>query len=159
MPVHKIHHVLAPEPQAGRIARSLLGTFLASWGLSAWNSDAAVIVSELVTNGVMHAETELLLELCTDEDWLEISVADDSHRPVQQRPDRQDVAADLATVLQAEQRLGAHLDERDRRLDVGIAGTLVGGRGLLLVEALADHWGVTRRGDAGKAVWARIALR
>jgi hypothetical protein len=50
------------------------------------------------------------------------------------------------------------LDERDVRLDVGAAGTLAGGRGLLLVEALADEWGVTRRGN-GKVVWAKFAIR
>ena len=158
MPVHKIQHVLAPEPQAASVARGLLSTFLAAWGLSGSQGDAAVIVSELVTNGVMHAQTALLLDFSCDEEWLEISVADDSPWPVQPRPHRQDVAADLMMLLQTEQRLGLQLDERDVRLAVGTAGTLSGGRGLLLVEALADHWGVTPRGE-GKTVWARIALK
>ena len=158
MPVHKVRHVLAPEPQAARTARGLLSASLAAWGLSAWQGDAAVIVSELVTNAVMHAGTDVALGLCTDEDWLEVSVEDDSPWPVQQRPHRQDVAADLVMLLQAEQHLGQQLDERDVRLDVGTAGTLAGGRGLLLVEALADQWGVTPRGDGGKAVWARLVV-
>ena len=158
MPVHKVQHVLAPEPQSARTARGLLGTALAAWGLAAWQSDAAVIVSELVTNGVMHANTALMLNICSDEDWLEVAVEDDSPWPVQQRPQRQDVAADLVMLMQAEQHLGQQLDERDVRLDVGTAGTLAGGRGLLLVEALADEWGVTPRGDSGKAVWARLAV-
>ena len=158
MPVHKIQHVLAPEPQAARAARGVLKTFLAAWGLSAWQSDASVIVSELVTNGVTHAGTALMLTICSDEDWLEVSVDDDSPWPVQQRPQREDVAADLVMLMQAEEHLGQHLDDRDVRLDVGAAGTLAGGRGLLLVEALADQWGVTPRGE-GKAVWARLALK
>ena len=157
MPVRKQQHVLAPQPQAVRVARGMLSTSLAAWGLSAWEGDAAVIVSELVTNGVMHAKTALMLDICSDEDWLEISVADDSPWPVRQRPHRQDVAGDLIMLLETEQHLGQHLDERDVRLDVGMAGTLAGGRGLLLVEALADQWGVTPRGS-GKAVWARLAL-
>lgn len=33
----------------------------------------------------------------------------------------------------------------------------VGGRGLLLVEALSNRWGVETRGD-GKVVWAEIAV-
>ncbi|MEW1660361.1 ATP-binding protein [Streptomyces sp. NPDC093707] len=32
------------------------------------------------------------------------------------------------------------------------------GRGLLLVEALADAWGVTPRSAGGKAVWALVLL-
>ena len=110
-----------------------------------------------MTNGVMHAKTALMLDICSDEDWLEISVADDSPWPVRRRPHRQDVAGDLIMLLETEQHLGQHLDERDVRLDVGMAGTLAGGRGLLLVEALADQWGVTPQGS-GKAVWARLAL-
>ena len=158
MPVRRVQRALAPQPQAVRAARELLRTSLAAWGMSAWQSDAAVIASELMTNGVMHANTALLFGICSDEDWLEISVADDSPWPVQQRPHRHDLSADLVMLMQVERDLGQHLDERDVRLDIGLAGTLAGGRGLLLVEALADEWGVTPRGD-GKAVWARLALK
>jgi anti-sigma regulatory factor (Ser/Thr protein kinase) len=157
VPVHELQHVLPPEAQAARMARALLRTSLAAWGLSEWEADAAVIVSELVTNGVNHARTRLLLDIRRDERWLEMSVADDSPQPVQPRPHRQDIAADLVMLLQTEQHLGQQLDDRDVRLDVGAAGTVAGGRGLLLVEALADDWGVTPHGE-GKTVWARIAL-
>ncbi|MFE0794392.1 ATP-binding protein [Streptomyces mutabilis] len=34
-----------------------------------------------------------------------------------------------------------------------------GGRGLLLVEALASRWGVTERTGPGKTVWAELDLR
>ncbi|WP_307854124.1 ATP-binding protein [Streptomyces tagetis] len=34
-----------------------------------------------------------------------------------------------------------------------------GGRGLLLVEAVADRWGVTGRTGPGKIVWAECAVR
>ncbi|WP_103545936.1 ATP-binding protein [Streptomyces sp. SM1] len=34
-----------------------------------------------------------------------------------------------------------------------------GGRGLLLVEAVADRWGVTERTGPGKTVWAECAVR
>lgn len=51
-------------------------------------------------------------------------------------------------------RDGSHL--RPRR--VGTAGeTEPGGRGLLLVDALATHWGYTRTHD-GKVTWASLAL-
>ena len=109
MPVHKVQHVLAAERQAARTARGLLTTSLAAGGLSAWQDDAAVIVSELVTNAVMHVGTNLTLGLCSDEDWLEVSVEDDSPWPVQQRPHRHDLSADLVMLMQVEQHLGHSL--------------------------------------------------
>ncbi|MGA5701613.1 ATP-binding protein [Peterkaempfera bronchialis] len=33
------------------------------------------------------------------------------------------------------------------------------GRGLLMVEALADEWGVVDHGGSGKTVWARCTMR
>lgn len=157
MAVQQLQHVLAPAPQSASLARSLLRRCLTDWGLSALRDDASIVTSELVTNGIMHAKTSLLMGLCCDGGWLEVSVEDDSPWPVRQRPHRHDVAADLVRLVQAEQHLGQQLDDRDARLDVGVAGTVAGGRGLLLVEALADHWGVEPRGD-GKVVWARFAL-
>ena len=157
MPVSHVEHELLAEPQSARAARALLRTCLERWDLPALEADAALALSELVTNGVVHARTTLLVGITRSREWLEVSVADDSPWPVQRRPHRQDIASDLVVLAQAEQRLGPHLDDRDTRLDVGSAGTLAGGRGLLLVEALADEWGVTPRG-AGKAVWARFTL-
>ena len=48
-------------------------------------------------------------------------------------------------------------DDRDPRLDVGDAGSVVGGRGLQLVVALAAEWGVDTSGP-GKSVWARLPV-
>lgn len=39
------------------------------------------------------------------------------------------------------------------------AGVLEGGRGLLLVEALASRWGVDERQGPGKTVWAEYTVR
>lgn len=156
-PASHSERTFPPEPQSARSARALLRTCLARWGLSGLEGDASVALSELVTNGVMHARTSLVVAVRRDDDWLEVSVADDSPWPVQRRPHRRDIASDLVVVAQTEQQLGHDLDDRDARLDVGSAGTLAGGRGLLLVEALADQWGVTPRGT-GKAVWARFAI-
>ncbi|KOV60954.1 hypothetical protein ADK64_29210 [Streptomyces sp. MMG1121] len=48
-------------------------------------------------------------------------------------------------------------DTRTERLPELQAPRGEGGRGLLLVEALADKWGVTPR-QPGKAVWAEVRL-
>ncbi|MFE2373899.1 ATP-binding protein [Streptomyces sp. NPDC059398] len=47
--------------------------------------------------------------------------------------------------------------ERRPRLHLGPPGVTEGGYGLLLVEALADAWGVAER-SVGKVVWARIGV-
>ncbi|GHF18198.1 hypothetical protein GCM10018789_55240 [Streptomyces werraensis] len=39
------------------------------------------------------------------------------------------------------------------------SGDADGGRGLLLVEAVADRWGVAGRAGPGKTVWAECAVR
>jgi anti-sigma regulatory factor (Ser/Thr protein kinase) len=88
--VGRVEEVLTPDPQSARAARALLRSSLAEWRLSEWYDDAALIVSELVTNGVMHAETTLVLSLRCDDAWLEVSVADDSPWPV--RPTEQHLA-------------------------------------------------------------------
>lgn len=149
--------VLEPHPRSARVARALLRLCLADWVSSARQDDVAIVVSELVTNGVTHARTELVLAVDRSGQWLEISVADDSPWPVRPRPHRPDPAADLAALVGKQREFGDGLDDRDLRLDVGVAGTLAGGRGLLLVEAVADEWGV-RPAGGGKVVWARFAV-
>ena len=157
MVVRQAHFVLEADPRSAGVARGLLRLCLADWVSSALQDDVAIAVSELVTNGVTHARTELVLAVERQGPWLEVSVADDDPSPVQPRPHRPDPAGDLAALLRTERALRQELDDRDLRLDVGAAGTLAGGRGLLLVEAVADDWGV-RSVLGGKVVWARFAV-
>jgi PAS domain S-box-containing protein len=84
--------------------------------------DAVVAVSELVTNALVHAGTEIAVQICVDERGLLVEVHDGNPQvPVVRRHARE-------------------------------AGT---GRGLHMVDGLADEWGVYHRGD-GKVVWFRI---
>jgi anti-sigma regulatory factor (Ser/Thr protein kinase) len=67
------------------LARHLAVDVLRSWGSPHDLDDAALLVSELVSNVVDHAHSEaaLTLELTLAGDWLRISVADGSAiRPV-----------------------------------------------------------------------------
>jgi anti-sigma regulatory factor (Ser/Thr protein kinase) len=89
-------------------------------------SDIAVIVSELVTNSVLHADVglsqTLTLELITLDDRLRISVIDPGS-PFEPRilpPDHQ----------------------------------RVGGFGLFLVSELSEAWGVALDGTGGTRVWS-----
>lgn len=83
-----------------------------------------VVVSELVTNAVLHGgtEVEVLVDLRDDGVRLEVRDGDPSHPPVPREP----------------------------------SPRAVGGRGLGIVDALADEWGWQRTGEDGKVVWCEL---
>ena len=60
--------VLAPRPTAPAVGRAFTAECLTEWGLGERCADATLVVSELVTNAVVHgrSEVELDLELCPD---------------------------------------------------------------------------------------------
>ncbi len=88
-----------------------------------------MVVSELVSNAVIHARTVLELSFATGDGGFEVGVSDrDPRWP----------------------RL-VHQSKGVAPSDGNLTG---GGRGLALVDALADEWGVARTAD-GKRVWAR----
>ncbi|MFD8590213.1 ATP-binding protein [Streptomyces sp. NPDC059637] len=105
--------------------------------------DVLVCVSELATNALVHGappDCGFLLRItlvrtsATGAATLRVEVHDDGKDLPEQAPDRLSVSA----------------PGRE-----GVPGT--GGRGLLLVSALADAWGVSRfRTGPGKAVWAEF---
>jgi anti-sigma regulatory factor (Ser/Thr protein kinase) len=88
-------------------------------------SVAELLVSELATNAVLHAESLLVLQIEVAGPRLKVSVEDCSHR---QPAPRHSVTVDESTD----------------------------GRGLLLVDALADSWGWERT-ESGKLVWFELA--
>lgn len=115
--------VLRPHPESARRARALVADALFSHVDPETVHHAAVVVSELVTNAVIHANTTVTVGLrLLPGGAARIEVGDSSSWP----PTRK-----LPT-----------LDEP-------------GGRGLVLVEALAETWGVTPTPE-GKTVWAEI---
>ncbi|MER6244224.1 ATP-binding SpoIIE family protein phosphatase [Streptomyces griseorubiginosus] len=140
-------HALAPvrvratfpgTPLTPGAARALLRATLSEWAelalpgsefLTPWQSDdAVVVVSELVTNAVVHAGTEVELDgrLEAHTGALVIEVLD--HHPSRAPRDG------------------------DTETPYGIPEY---GRGLRLVAALAESWGITYRTGA-KTVWARL---
>lgn len=153
---------LPGEPRSTPAARRFLRERFAAWELEDLLDEAEVAVSELVTNAVLHARTPLRVSLGVAEGVVEIVVFDGSPVLPQLRPHREDLDADLDAVLSAESDLADGSDlaglaepaDRDPRLHVGAAGSVAGGRGLLLVQALAAEWGVSPLSD-GKAVWIR----
>ena len=119
--------VLPPDVRSAGRARAFVGSFSAGAGLSGdLRRTASLLVSELVTNAIVHGRTGAFVEVELREGpVLRVSVSDDS------------------TAL---------LPEVDRRPD----GSAEGGRGLLIVSLLAARWGVLPNDDGGKAVWFEL---
>ncbi|MFJ8544997.1 ATP-binding protein [Streptomyces sp. NPDC093586] len=123
-------------PRGARLARHLALHRLDAWGIpygSAVSDTAALLVAELAANAVTHGrvpgrDIEVLLRL--DAYTLRIDVSDS-------RGERRPPAPGGA---------GAASEDAE------------GGRGLLLVEALADRWGVFDRVPVGKTVRAELDL-
>jgi anti-sigma regulatory factor (Ser/Thr protein kinase) len=90
---------------------------------------AQLVVSELVTNAVMHGTEPIALQLELEWERLRIEVFD------------------------SEPALRAVRPHSESRPELSI-----GGRGLQIVEALAESCGVESRPD-GKAVWAVLRIR
>lgn len=64
-----------PAPACIQEARGLVQSFLTTRDIS--TADAAIVVSELITNTVVHAGTGFRLEICLDTNSIRISVEDD----------------------------------------------------------------------------------
>ncbi|MFC8243647.1 ATP-binding protein [Streptomyces chartreusis] len=137
VPLAALTQRLSATPRGARLARHLTLNQLQVWGIP-YDSDVseavAVIVAELAANAVTHGRVpgrdfELRLSLPTGSVRIEVSDTLTDQRP----PKPGDVR---------------HPDSLDER-----------GRGLVLVEALADRWEVVKRdGAPGKAICAEVDL-
>ena len=116
----------ADARSAGR-ARAFVGQFCATAGLSGEvRRTASLLVSELVTNALVHGRSGATLDVGLDaRGVLRVVVHDDSPVPLP--------AVDQQPRTSAE-----------------------GGRGLLIVSLLAARWGVEPGPDGGKAVWFEL---
>ncbi len=108
------------------MARAALRSALNDWGLQTVEEPAVAVLSELVTNAVVHAQTpagreEIETSFCRGAGGVRIAVDDADETPPTMR---------------------AHDD--------------AGGRGLTLVKAYSARWGVRTRRGIGKSVWAIV---
>jgi hypothetical protein len=120
---------LRPDAQAPALARQYVVDTCTDWGVTRVAKLASLIASELVTNAVIHARTPALMALRLGNNTLDVSVRDNDPRPMY-RP--------------APGLTGAHEGEH--------------GRGLLILDAMADQWGSHPTAD-GKVVWATISTK
>jgi hypothetical protein len=147
--------VLDPDPVAAREAREFVTATCRAWQVTDDLDTVSLLTSELVTNGVLHARTPLEVGLVNDDRGLRVEVHDRDPRPPSPRGHRLNLLADIDELLTKPEPAAYLVDERQASLQVGPAGAIGAGRGLLLVEALADEWGVELAAQ-GKAVWFRL---
>ena len=67
---------LAPAPDSARTARRLVAEVLASAGAEDFTDTATLLTSELVTNGIVHAHTELEVVVDATPTWVRVEVCD-----------------------------------------------------------------------------------
>lgn len=123
----RIHQYLHPaDPQGLVETRTALRRALEDWGFAAVADDVEVAAGELMVNALLHTEAGAVIT--------------------------------LEVLPGAARRVRLWVKDRSsvfpRRRTPGEAAT--SGRGLLLVDAVADSWGVEPRGE-GKAVWCEFA--
>ncbi|MEU4238956.1 SpoIIE family protein phosphatase [Actinoplanes sp. NPDC026619] len=112
-------------------ARALVRSVLEDAGLDTLLNEALLLTTELSTNAVVHANTELDIEVSADQTGLTVTVTDFAPGPVEQ----------LA------------VGPRNESVDIGEVAER--GRGLLLVDHFASRWGTVHEGT-GKGVWFRL---
>ncbi|MFE0509271.1 ATP-binding protein [Streptomyces sp. NPDC058964] len=133
--MHKFAMCFSSTPRGARLARRLCGTRLDAWGIP-YGSNAhdvvTLVAAELCANAVRHGHV-------AGRDFHVLLTADPATGTV--RIEVSDTRGERVP----------HLPTAPPDGD--------GGRGLLLVEALADRWGWSPRatGGPGKTVWAECA--
>ncbi|MQY11587.1 hypothetical protein SRB5_17060 [Streptomyces sp. RB5] len=154
-PATEVATALPGTSEAASIARGFVRATLAGWKAADGGfgplraagagalfggellEDALLLVSELVTNAVVHAGTEVEVRLRYDP-------GTGGAGPAPGVPARPGLIVEVG-------------DGRGRRADAAGGFARERGRGLRLVDELAESWGVAYR-RTGKTVWFRLAL-
>ena len=127
--VVELHAALSADPGQVAVARRLLRGYLQGRDTDPDNHDLPVLlVSELVTNAILHAGPPVTLRANADGGRLRVEVHDGAPQP---------------PVVKSPGDPGGPPPER--------------GRGLFLVASLADRWGWEGRAT-GKTVWFEVEI-
>ncbi|MFC8590186.1 ATP-binding protein [Streptomyces atroolivaceus] len=131
-PTRQFTVLLSPTRRGARLARLLATAHLGDWGLP--TEPAVNVVAELAANAAVHGRVSgrgFRLDLMVHRDaLLRIEVTDTRGERLPPAPGAVDVPA----------------------------GDAESGRGLLIVEALADRWGIDVGTAPRKTVWAELDL-
>lgn len=121
--IRRRHTHLPNSLLAAAQARRFLRATLKSWALDGCEEKTELLVSELVTNAVVHGRAPITLSVVADLERIRIEVAD-------QAPGK--------PVLRSAAEATDH------------------GRGIFIVDQLADRWGSDPVVDDGKTVWCEV---
>ncbi|WP_242419070.1 ATP-binding protein, partial [Frankia sp. CpI1-P] len=133
---------LPPTPDSPRSARRFVLETLHGRLDDDLLDSALLLVTELVTNVVVHAGTAATVDVRQEGDGVRVGVAD-----------RHPVRIGMARVKKVDvPRPPSAFPEE---ADFGLDGLREDGRGLALVDALATSWGTEHR-PGGKTVWFRL---
>ncbi|WP_345983744.1 SpoIIE family protein phosphatase [Streptomyces sp. DSS69] len=120
-------HVAQNDPEALSSARHMIRAAVRAWGAKERADEIELAADELTTNALMHTDGGAVVT--------------------------------IRVLAGSERRLRVDVEDRSsalpRRRDAGEDG--VSGRGLMLVDRLADVWGVESRGS-GKCVWCEFLI-
>jgi anti-sigma regulatory factor (Ser/Thr protein kinase) len=72
---------LPPDHTAPSLARRFVGSTVRGWGFDGLVSDAQLLVSELVTNAILHARSSVTLAVRQDPSCVRVEVCDGSSAP------------------------------------------------------------------------------
>jgi serine phosphatase RsbU (regulator of sigma subunit)/anti-sigma regulatory factor (Ser/Thr protein kinase) len=120
-------HVGQNDPEALRSARHMIRAAVRAWGARQRSDEIELAADEMITNALMHTDGGAIVT--------------------------------IRVLSGPERRLRVEVEDRSsalpRRRDAGESG--VSGRGLMLVDRLAEAWGVESRGS-GKCVWCEFIV-
>jgi anti-sigma regulatory factor (Ser/Thr protein kinase)/GAF domain-containing protein len=124
-------HIQQRDLHGVKAARTFVDDRLSSWGLAEVSDTLQLIVSEIVTNALIHAGSDVDVRLRAFADHVRLEVRDSDSNPPVPSP----LALSEEENAQAEH-----------------------GRGLLIVEALSRQWNTSPNGR-GKTVWLDVAFQ
>ncbi|MET7620077.1 SpoIIE family protein phosphatase [Streptomyces sp. NPDC005408] len=120
-------HVGQNDPEALRSARHMIRAAVGAWGARERSDEIELAADEMITNALMHTDGGAIVT--------------------------------TRVLAGPERRLRVEVEDRSsalpRRREAGESG--VSGRGLMLVDRLAEAWGVESRGS-GKCVWCEFIV-
>lgn len=117
-----VRHRFKAQPSAPALARQAVCNAIGDWARSETVEQVVLLVSELVTNAVVHGGL-------SDSDEIQIELARNG-------------------------RLRVDVVDRGSGFHQGVASSDFGGWGLMLVERLAERWGIVR--NAETRVWFEV---